>query len=76
MQRERATEVAIVVSGETVIATVAAGTRTPPTPKPAMVPRPTAVFGVSGVTQARAPPNAAGKILANESRKVDWHPYS
>lgn len=61
MARERATQVAMVVSGVTVMATVAAGTRTPPTPKPASVPRATASLGASGVTQARDPPNAAAK---------------
>jgi len=59
MERARATVVAIKSSGETVMAIVAAGTRTPPTPKPQIVPRATASFGVSGVRAARAPPNEA-----------------
>jgi hypothetical protein len=59
MQRDKATQVAMVVSGVTVMATVAAGTRTPPTPNPERVPSATARRGVSGVTVARAPPKAA-----------------
>lgn len=59
MARDRATHVAMVVSGVTVIAIVAAGTSTPPTPNPAIVPRPTANLGVSGVTAANEPPKAA-----------------
>jgi len=47
-------------SGTTIRAVVAAGTRTPPTPKLAIVPRATASLGVSGVVAARAPVNAAG----------------
>jgi hypothetical protein len=59
MERERATHVAMRLSGQTVIAMVAAGTRTPPTPKPARVPSATVVFALLGVVVARAPPKAA-----------------
>ncbi len=61
MVRDRATQVAMLVSGETVTATVAAGTRTLPTPKPVSVPRAMARPSRSGVTAAMEPPNAAGK---------------
>lgn len=43
----------------TVIAIVAAGNNTPPTPKPEIVPRAVPSFGFSGVMHARAPLNAA-----------------
>ena len=59
MESERATQVAMRLSGQTVMAMVAAGTRTPPTPNPARVPSAIVVFGLSGVVVARAPPNAA-----------------
>ena len=59
MDKERATHVAMRLSVQTVMAIVAAGTRTPPTPKPARVPSATVVFGLLGVVQASAPPNAA-----------------
>jgi hypothetical protein len=59
IERDRATQVAMRSSGQTVIAMVAAGTRTPPTPKPAIVPSATVVLGLSGVVVASAPPNAA-----------------
>jgi hypothetical protein len=59
MERLRATVVAMSASGQTVIASVAGGTRTPPTPKPAIVPSATAVLGLSGVMHARAPLKAA-----------------
>lgn len=47
------------VANLTVMAIVAAGSNTPPTPKPEIVPRAVASFGFSGVTHARAPLNAA-----------------
>jgi hypothetical protein len=59
MESERATQVAMRSSGQTVMAMVAAGTRTPPTPKPARVPSATVVLGLSGVVTASAPPKAA-----------------
>jgi hypothetical protein len=59
MDSERATVVAMNASGVTVIAIVAAGTRTPPMPKPAIAPNATALAGVSGFMVAKAPPKAA-----------------
>lgn len=58
IDRFSATVVAIRLSGQTVMANVAGGTSTPPTPKPAIVPRATAVLGLSGFTMTRAPLNA------------------
>lgn len=64
MERERATQVAMRSPGQRVTAIVAAGMRTPPTPKPARVPSATLVLGLSGVVAASTPPNAAkGRIL-------------
>jgi hypothetical protein len=59
IERDRATQVAMRSPGQTVIAMVAAGTRTPPTPNPARVPSATVVLGLSGVVAASAPPNTA-----------------
>lgn len=65
MDRERATVVAINASGVTVMAIVAAGTRTPPMPKPAIAPNAMVLAGVSGFMVDKAPPNAAGKVLVS-----------
>lgn len=48
----------------TVIASVAGGTNTPPTPKIEIVPIATNVLGESGVTTAKAPPKAVIIIVA------------
>lgn len=50
IERPSATHVAMVVSGVTVTATVAAGTSTPPTPKPAIPPTTMAAASRSGFT--------------------------
>lgn len=47
------------LSGTTIRATVAAGTRIPPTPKPAMVPIATTNAGFVGSAAASAPPKTA-----------------
>lgn len=60
MDSERATVVAMNLSEQTVMAIVLGGTKTPPTPKPAIVPRATAVLGFMGFTTASAPLKAAG----------------
>ena len=61
IDKERATVVAMNSSEQTVIAMVDGGTRTPPTPKPAIVPRATAVLGFVGLTIASEPLKAAGR---------------
>ena len=70
IQRVRATQVAMEVSGVAIIATVAAGTMIPPTPKLLRVPRAIVRAGVSGVMDARAPVNTAYEILVPEQPKV------
>lgn len=47
------------LSGTTINATVAAGTRIPPTPNPATVPIATTKAGSVGFAADRAPPNIA-----------------
>jgi hypothetical protein len=69
IDKESATVVAINSSEQTVIAIVEAGTITPPTPKPAIVPRATAVFGFVGPTTAREPLKAAGEQSVLSSNK-------
>ena len=64
MERESAAAVVITASGVTIMATVAAGTRTPPTPNEARAPRATVVLGLVGLALARAPPKAVIKKSA------------
>ena len=59
IERDREAAVAISAAGVTLMAIVAAGASTPPTPKPAIAPSATAVLGVSGVSVAREPLNVA-----------------
>lgn len=70
IDKDRAAVVARRASGTTIKATVALGTRTPPTPKLARVPKATAVFALSGFDTARAPPNAAGHNVSFVSTRM------
>lgn len=65
IDKDRATVVAISLSEHTVMAMVDGGTKTPPTPKPAIVPSATANLGFVGLTTASAPPKAAVHPLGN-----------
>lgn len=64
MDSESAAVVAKNASGTHINATVADGTRTPPTPNPEIVPIATASLGVFGVAADNAPPKAVMRIVA------------
>lgn len=64
IERDNAAVVARKASGTQINATVADGTRTPPTPNPEMVPKATASFGVLGVALDNAPPKAVIRTVA------------
>lgn len=64
IESDNAAVVARKASGTQINATVADGTRTPPTPNPEIVPIATASFGVSGVAADNAPPNAVMRMVA------------
>ena len=55
-ESDKAAQVVMSASGAAIMATVAAGTMTPPRPKQAMVPRAMVVTTFSGVITDRAPP--------------------
>lgn len=68
MLSESAAAVVMTASGVTIMATVAAGTRTPPTPKAARDPRATVSLGLFGVEADREPPKAVMKN--NATRRI------
>jgi len=74
-ESESATAVARSASGTTIIATVAAGTRIPPTPIPAKEPIVTVAPTLNGVATAIAPSNAAvqKQRISNLVRKPHHH---
>ena len=62
--RLRAAQVVMRASGDAIIATVAEGTISPPSPMPATVPKAITVRSFSGVTTAIAPPKQVNIALA------------
>jgi hypothetical protein len=72
MESESAAAVVISASGQTSMATVAAGTRTPPTPSEAIHPRATTSFSFSGVMTASAPANPVISNTASSRTSRVW----